>query len=72
MTAMGYFDACEACGTTESMVRAGLCFDCNEKAERAAWGSSTMPRANGLVFSDGRILTAARTSANGEVRYGSN
>jgi hypothetical protein len=54
---MSYFDACEACGQTEHMVVDGLCFECARKAERAAYGSSTLPRANGLVFKDGRVIT---------------
>ena len=44
---MGHFDACEACGTTEYLVVGGLCFDCNQDALRAEWGSSTLRRVGG-------------------------
>ena len=54
---MSHFDACEACGQTELIVIDGLCFECQEKAERSARGKAAMPRASGLVMEEGRVRT---------------
>ena len=63
---MGYFDACEACGDNSSLVLDGLCAECNRKATRAAYGSSTLPRQSGLVYEDGRIMVLANTGSRSQ------
>jgi hypothetical protein len=53
---VGYFDACEACGQSESLVIDGLCHRCQRLADRAAYGSSTLPRVSGHGAGDGRFI----------------
>jgi len=59
---VGYFDACEACGQSQSLVIDGLCHRCQRLGDRAAYGTSTLPRVDGLVFKDGRVITQLATT----------
>lgn len=52
---MGYFDLCEACGQSESLVVDGLCHRCARLEQRAAYGTSTLPRITGAIYENGRI-----------------
>ncbi len=59
---MGYFDACEACGQSESLVVDGLCHRCARLEQRAAFGTSTLPRVSGLLFKDRKVVTRLATT----------